>query len=109
MQLQHFLSWNKANIKHSCKSQLYRTKLHLDIVECWLSWSTWLDSQQQTPTCPHERRKNVTCPVKYCFNYIEGNIKNPCQLWDNNYIQNGWRKQKIVISICFGEITFWGA
>ena len=23
-QLQHFLSWNKANIKHSCKSQLYR-------------------------------------------------------------------------------------
>ena len=23
MHLQHFLSWNKANIKHSCKSQLY--------------------------------------------------------------------------------------
>ena len=23
MQLQHFMSWNKANIKHSCKSQLY--------------------------------------------------------------------------------------
>ena len=23
-QLQHFLSWNKANIKHSCKSQLYK-------------------------------------------------------------------------------------
>ena len=23
-QLQYFLSWNKANIKHSCKSQLYR-------------------------------------------------------------------------------------
>ena len=22
-QLQHFLSWNKANIKYSCKSQLY--------------------------------------------------------------------------------------
>ena len=22
-QLQHFLSWNKANIKHCCKSQLY--------------------------------------------------------------------------------------
>ena len=22
-QLQHFLSWNKANIKHSCKSQIY--------------------------------------------------------------------------------------
>ena len=22
-QLQHFLSWNKANIKHNCKSQLY--------------------------------------------------------------------------------------
>ena len=22
-QIQHFLSWNKANIKHSCKSQLY--------------------------------------------------------------------------------------
>ena len=25
-QLQHFLSWNKANIKHSCKSQLYILK-----------------------------------------------------------------------------------
>ena len=25
-QLQHFLSWNKANIKHSCKSQLYTNK-----------------------------------------------------------------------------------
>ena len=24
MQLQHFLSWNKANIKHSCKLQLYK-------------------------------------------------------------------------------------
>ena len=23
MQLQHFLSWDKANIKHGCKSQLY--------------------------------------------------------------------------------------
>ena len=23
MQLQHFFPWNKANIKHSCKSQLY--------------------------------------------------------------------------------------
>ena len=23
MQLQYFLSWNKANIKHNCKSQLY--------------------------------------------------------------------------------------
>ena len=23
-QLQHFLSWNKANIKHSCKPQLYK-------------------------------------------------------------------------------------
>ena len=23
MQIQHFLSWNKVNIKHSCKSQLY--------------------------------------------------------------------------------------
>ena len=26
MQLQHFLSWNKANRKHSCKSQLYIVK-----------------------------------------------------------------------------------
>ena len=24
MQLQHFLSLNKTNIKHSCKSQLYK-------------------------------------------------------------------------------------
>ena len=23
-QLQHFLSWNKANVKHSCKSQIYK-------------------------------------------------------------------------------------
>ena len=23
MQIQHFLLWNKANIKHNCKSQLY--------------------------------------------------------------------------------------
>ena len=28
-QLQHFLSWNKANIKHSCKSQLYNLSLWL--------------------------------------------------------------------------------
>ena len=27
MQIQHFLSWNKANIKHSCKSQLYNNKI----------------------------------------------------------------------------------
>ena len=26
-QLQHFLSWNKANIKHSCKSRLYTSFL----------------------------------------------------------------------------------
>ena len=26
MQLQLFLSWNIVNIKHSCKSQLYRIK-----------------------------------------------------------------------------------
>ena len=26
MQLWHFLSWNKANIKYSCKSQLYKFK-----------------------------------------------------------------------------------
>ena len=29
MQLQHFLSWNKANIKHSCKSRLYQLSLGL--------------------------------------------------------------------------------
>ena len=28
-QLQHFLLWNKANIKHSCKSQLYNFPLWL--------------------------------------------------------------------------------
>ena len=27
MQLQHFLSWNKVNIKHSCKSQLYKVQV----------------------------------------------------------------------------------
>ena len=26
MQLQHFLSWNKTNIKYSCKLQLYMAK-----------------------------------------------------------------------------------
>ena len=25
-QIQHFLSWNKANINHSCKSQFYKKK-----------------------------------------------------------------------------------
>ena len=31
-QLQHFLSWNKANIKYSCKSQLYtHTHTHIYI------------------------------------------------------------------------------
>ena len=28
-QLQHFLSWNKANIKYSCKSQLYNLPIWL--------------------------------------------------------------------------------
>ena len=30
MHLQHFLSWNKVNIKHSCKSQLYNDELDDD-------------------------------------------------------------------------------
>ena len=29
IQLQHLLSWNKANIKHSCKSQLYNLPIWL--------------------------------------------------------------------------------
>ena len=33
-QLQHFLSWNKANIKHSCKSQLYKLQF-LFLVMRW--------------------------------------------------------------------------
>ena len=28
--IQHFLSWNKVNIKHSCKSQLYKNNAVLD-------------------------------------------------------------------------------
>ena len=28
-QLHHFLSWNKANIKHNCKSQLYNLPIQL--------------------------------------------------------------------------------
>ena len=35
MQIQHFLSWNKANIKYSCKSQLY---IHQEI--CYSSISS---------------------------------------------------------------------
>ena len=31
MQLQHFLSCNKANIKHSCKSQLYNIYIYIYI------------------------------------------------------------------------------
>ena len=27
MQIQHFLPWNKADIEHSCKSQLYNPDL----------------------------------------------------------------------------------
>ena len=45
-QLQHFLSWNKANIKHSCKSQLY-TFLSLPIALI-LSLSPQISSQAQT-------------------------------------------------------------
>ena len=29
-QIQYFLSWNKVNIKHSCKSQLYKNNAVLD-------------------------------------------------------------------------------
>ena len=32
-QIQHFLSWNKANIKHSCKSQLYNDNSRLTIIQ----------------------------------------------------------------------------
>ena len=32
-QLQHFLSWNKTNIKHSCKSQLYKNEPSIDHVD----------------------------------------------------------------------------
>ena len=31
-QLQHFLSWNKANIKYSCKSQLYNKEQYYDYI-----------------------------------------------------------------------------
>ena len=31
-QLQHFLSWNKTNIKHSCKSQLYILQLKSKVI-----------------------------------------------------------------------------
>ena len=36
MKLQHFLSWNKVNIKHSCKSQLYRRDWAQWIHHLWL-------------------------------------------------------------------------
>ena len=41
-QLQHFLSWNKATIKHSCKSKLYRncfcsiTLLWISLIPLWI-------------------------------------------------------------------------
>ena len=35
-QLQHFLSWNKANKKHSCKSQLYKDS-HILVVDSNIS------------------------------------------------------------------------
>ena len=40
MQLQHFLSWNKVNIKHSCKLQLYNREAYLKemciLIDCWI-------------------------------------------------------------------------
>ena len=39
-QLQHFLSWNKANIKRSCKSQLYSVKLQICKSSCLHSMAT---------------------------------------------------------------------
>ena len=41
-QLRHFLSWNKATIKHSCKSKLYRncfcsiTLLWISLIPLWI-------------------------------------------------------------------------
>ena len=32
-QLQHFLSWNKTNIKHSCKSQFYNIYIYIYIYD----------------------------------------------------------------------------
>ena len=39
IQLQHFLLWNKVNIKHSCKSQLYNHKL----VKFTILKSNWIN------------------------------------------------------------------
>ena len=36
MHLQHLLSWNKANIKHNCKSQLYKKHLSLDYISFYI-------------------------------------------------------------------------
>ena len=35
LQLQQFFSWNKANIKYSCKSQLYKKKKQRNTYEVW--------------------------------------------------------------------------
>jgi len=45
MQLQHFLLWNKANIKHSCKSQLYTFYIE------FFSGSTCLDPLPSWEMC----------------------------------------------------------
>ena len=37
MQLQHLLSWNKANTKHSCRSQLYVNQQHN--IRWWSGWN----------------------------------------------------------------------
>ena len=40
-QMQHFLSWNKVNIKHSCKSQLYKNNAVLDFIFYFLFLVNW--------------------------------------------------------------------
>ena len=52
-QLQHFLSWNKVNIRHSCKSQLYNFSrvsfIHKTVSKLSVqSWKTW-DLDHLTP------------------------------------------------------------
>ena len=50
MQLQHFLSWNKANIKHSCKSQLYKMN---DKKSWFLDLEIWLHVGKVLGTLQH--------------------------------------------------------
>ena len=74
MQLQHFLLWNKTNIKYSCKSQFYTFYreffsgfTYLDPLPSWemcmISGGNWVDFEESSP-----RFGMIDCgPIAWCL------------------------------------------